>query len=99
PAAVRRTCEIAERCTFAMTEIRYRYPSERLPDGTTSAQWLRQLAFEGASRIYGTVPDDVRNQIEKELVVIDRLDYPGYFLTMREIVRFCREKGILCQGR
>jgi error-prone DNA polymerase len=99
PAAVRRTLEIAERCTFSMSDLRYRYPSERLPDGTTSSQWLRTLAFEGATRIYGKVPDDVRDQLEKELDVIDRLDYPGYFLTMHEIVRFCRERGILCQGR
>ncbi|MFQ5830958.1 MAG: error-prone DNA polymerase, partial [Candidatus Methylomirabilia bacterium] len=27
------------------------------------------------------------------------LDYPGYFLTMWEIVEFCRQRGILCQGR
>ncbi len=99
PAAIRRTLEIAERCTFSMSDLRYRYPSERLPDGTTSSQWLRTLAFQGAARIYGAVPDDVRDQLEKELDVIDRLDYPGYFLTMHEIVRFCRERGILCQGR
>ncbi len=100
PAAVRRTLEIAERCTFSLGEIRYRYPTERLPDGTTSSQWLRRLTYEGAAVRYGSdVPDDVRAQLDKELRVIDALDYPGYFLTMHEIVRFCRERGILCQGR
>src|SRR5437867_601977 len=38
PSAVARTEEIAGRCTFSLTEIRYRYPSECLPDGTTSVQ-------------------------------------------------------------
>src|SRR4030095_10324844 len=38
-------------------------------------------------------------QVDKELALIDDLDYGGYFLTMWEIVRFCREQGILCQGR
>ena len=38
-------------------------------------------------------------QLDKELALIDELDYCGYFLTMWEIVRFCREQGILCQGR
>jgi error-prone DNA polymerase len=45
PLAVARTHEIAERCTFSLSEIRYRYPSEHLPDGTTSMEWLRHLAF------------------------------------------------------
>jgi len=100
PAALARTSEIAERCSFSLAELRYRYPSERLPDGTTSSQWLRHLTFEGARKRYdGVVPSDVATQLEKELALIDALDYPGYFLTMWEIVKFCRERGILCQGR
>ncbi len=100
PAAVARTLEIAERCAFSLSEIRYRYPSERLPDGTTSAGLLRRLTWEGARERFGDrVPPRVREQIERELALIEELDYPGYFLTMWEIVRFCRERGILCQGR
>lgn len=102
PVAVARSREIARMCEFAMDEIRYRYPSERLPDGKTSMQWLAELTWEGARRRYEAereIPSDVRAQIEKELALIDELDYPGYFLTMREVVRFCQERGILCQGR
>lgn len=102
PAAVDRTLEIADRCRFRMSEIHYRYPSEELPTGLTSAQWLRQLTLEGARVRYekdGVVPSAVRDQIEKELRVIERMDYCGYFLTMWEIVRYCRANGILCQGR
>ena len=100
PAAIVRTQEIADRCGFSLTEIRYRYPSEHMPDGTTSTEWLRQLTFEGAHQRYGRdIPADVVDQLEKELKIIEALDYPGYFLTMREIVQFCREKSILCQGR
>ena len=100
PAAIARTLEVAERCRFSLDEIRYRYPSERLPDGTTSTQWLRQLAFKGAQWRYGEqIPQEVTEQLEKELEIIEGLDYPGYFLTMWEIVEFCRANGILCQGR
>jgi error-prone DNA polymerase len=83
-----------------LSEIRYRYPSEHLPDGTTSMEWLRHLAFQGARERYGDgIPADVVKQLEKELEIIESLDYPGYFLTMWEIVKFCREQNILCQGR
>ncbi|MCU0663158.1 MAG: error-prone DNA polymerase [Myxococcota bacterium] len=100
PAMVARTLEIADSCSFALDDIVYRYPSERLPSGLSSLQWLRQLTFEGAAARYGgTVPADVETQLNTELSLIDELDYPGYFLTMWEIVQFCRTHGILCQGR
>jgi hypothetical protein len=98
--ALARSAEILADCTFSLSELRYRYPSERLPDGTTSMQWLRRLTHDGAKiRFPDGVPEDVTAQIDKELDLIEELDYPGYFLTMWEIVRFCRSRGILCQGR
>src|SRR5262245_44173647 len=100
PALLERTLEIAERCNFSLNEIRYRYPSEQLPNGMTSAEWLRERTFKGALwRYKNQIPDDIAGQIEKELEIIEALDYPGYFLTMWEIVKFCRANDILCQGR
>ncbi len=100
PAEVARTLEIAARCTFSLTELRYRYPSERLPSGITSAEHLRNLTWDGArARYRGPVPDDVARQVTAELALIEELDYPGYFLTMYEIVSYCKRREILCQGR
>ena len=100
PGILRRSLEIAGRCTFSLDQIQYRYPSENLPDGKTSGQWLRHLTFQGAEQRYGvTIPSKVRHQLEKELTLIEELDYCGYFLTMYQIVQFCRRRGILCQGR
>ena len=110
PGTVERTLEVAARCTFSLAELRYRYPSERLPDGTTSAAHLRALAYAGAARRLEdlgvpvgegelAISPDVRKQLDAELSLIEELDYPGYFLTMYEIVSFCRRRDILCQGR
>ena len=100
PALVARTVDIASRCTFNLDDLHYRYPSERLPGGTTSSQHLHQLTLQGARWRYdGDVPADVAAQLDKELSLIDELEYCGYFLTMHEIIRFCREQNILCQGR
>ena len=99
-AAVVRTCEVAERCQFSLGDLRYRYPSERLPEGKTTLQWLRELTFGGARKRYGDdVPAEVVAQLNKELALLEELDYCGYFLTMWEIVEFCRAQNILCQGR
>jgi error-prone DNA polymerase len=100
PEAVRRTLEVAERCRFGLGDLRYRYPDEPLPEGKTSAQWLRELAFQGARQRYRERDwPAVEAQLERELGIITKLDYVGYFLTMHEIVGFCRSQGILCQGR
>ncbi len=100
PAAVARTLEVAARCTFTLDELRYRYPSERLPDGTTSAEHLRKLTLEGAAKRYADdIPSKVYRQLDAELALIEELDYPGYFLTMYELVSYCRRRDILCQGR
>jgi error-prone DNA polymerase len=100
PAAVRHTLVVGERLAFSLSDLRYRYPSEALPDGRTSADQLRHFTLEGARLRYdGFIPDDVERQLERELALIDELDYPGYFLTMHEIVRTCRARGILAQGR
>ncbi len=100
PHSVARTLEVAARCRFSLDQLRYRYPSQKLADGTTTIQLLRRLTLAGAHERYGAViPADVAAQVEKELALIDELDYCGYFLTIKEIVRFCRKQNILCQGR
>lgn len=100
PAWLTRTREIAEQCVFSLDDIHYRYPAERLPSGQTEHSWLRQLTFEGARwRYKGSVPSAVRRQLKRELTIIEQLEYGGYFLTMYEIVQYCRAHHILCQGR
>ncbi len=99
PDSIQRTREVAARCSFSLQELHYRYPLERLPGGMTSSQYLRDRTFQGAARRLGR---EFRNQIpqlEKELDLIRELEYEGYFLTMHEIVEYCRRQGILCQGR
>lgn len=99
-AALHRTREVAERCNFSLDQVRYVYPAEWMPAGMSVGQWLREKTYEGAAlRYHGAIPDDVRAQLDKELTLIADLDYGGYFLTMWEIVQFCRQQQILCQGR
>jgi len=41
----------------------------------------------------------VRAQVEHELALIADMKYEMYFLTVHDLVRFARGRGILCQGR
>ncbi|HEX9461269.1 MAG TPA: error-prone DNA polymerase [Alphaproteobacteria bacterium] len=104
PDAIARIQEIVEACTFSLDELRYEYPAEPVPAGSTPQQELERLTWEGAGKRYpGGVPADVREQILKELALIATCAYAPYFLTVYDIVRFARDgtdkTPILCQGR
>ncbi len=100
PAVVARSVEIADRCTFSLDELRYEYPEELSPPGVGTFDYLTQLTWQGARQHYpGGVPDRVRKTIEHELDLIRELQYEPYFLTVWDLVRFARSRGILCQGR
>ncbi len=101
PHAVERSKEIAERCRgFSLSQLQYQYPREVVPDGTTAMSHLRNLTRQGAQERYPSGAEQkVCAQMERELDLIEELDYASYFLTVHDIVRFARSRGILCQGR
>ena len=100
PDAVARTVEIAARCRFSLDELRYEYPAEPVPAGRTPQQELERLTGEGAAARYPAgVPARVQAALAHELALIGQLNYAPYFLTVHDIVRFARSRGILCQGR
>ena len=100
PDAVARTIEVSDRCNFSLDELRYEYPEELSPRGLTTIQHLINLTWRGAKDRYPRgVPEKVRGLIEHELKLIDELHYAAYFLSVWDLVRFARERGILCQGR
>jgi error-prone DNA polymerase len=101
PAALlTETLRIVERCAFSLDELRYEYPEELVPTGETPAAHLRKLTEAGlAWRFSHGTPAHVHAQVEHELALIAELGYEPYFLTVHDIVRFARDRGILCQGR
>ena len=100
PEALARTGEIVDRCNFCLSQLRYEYPEELAPDGQPPIEYLRELTRAGSAHRYpGGVPAKVQDQIAHELKLIDELHYEAYFLTVWDLVRFARNRGILCQGR
>ncbi len=100
PEALARTIEIANHCSFSLDELRYDYPEELVPAGTTPGDYLARLAWEGARTRYPQgIPERVHALLEHELALIRELNYEAYFLTVWDLVRFARSRGILCQGR
>ena len=99
PEALARTVEVAERCTFGLHELAYRFPTFTVPDGESPFSHLHQLAHAGARERYRPLTPAVVSQLAKELAVIEAMGLAGYFLVVHDVVRFCNERQILCQGR
>ncbi|MEZ8879084.1 error-prone DNA polymerase [Vibrio lentus] len=87
-------------CEFDLDSLRYEYPSELIPQGETPMSYLRMLVEKGKrARFPQGVPNNIQQIIDKELRLIDELDYPFFFLTIHDIVMFAKSQGILYQGR
>jgi error-prone DNA polymerase len=94
------TLDVMARCRFDITAIQYNYPLETVPPGMTPTQALLQLTMQGAHERYPQgIPDKVTRLLDKELRLIEQCRYEMFFLTVHDIVRYAREKKILCQGR
>jgi len=101
PHALDRAEAIATACAgFDLGQVRHRSPRELVPHGHTPMSWLRVRTWQGATERHPDgVPERVRTLIEHEFKLIEELDYAPFFLTVDDIVRFARSRGILCQGR
>ncbi|RQW64230.1 error-prone DNA polymerase [Vibrio viridaestus] len=92
---------IAALCEFNLASLRYEYPTELVPQSLTPIQYLRQLVEKGKAIRFpsGSLSPIIEQTIEKELVLIEELDYSYYFLTIHDLVMFAKHRGILYQGR
>ncbi len=100
PEAGAETARLFDRIDFMLDDLRYEYPDEPVPPGKTPQLHLEDLTWAGAAERYPDgIPEGVRATLARELSLIGALDYAPYFLTVHDIVRFARTRGILAQGR
>jgi error-prone DNA polymerase len=104
PEAIANTLELSSRLEFTLNDLGYQFPRYPVPEGETMNSFLRTRTMEGARDRYlrpgqSELWQRAQRQIERELGLIEKLDLAGYFLIVWDIVRFCREQGILMQGR
>src|SRR5207302_1351450 len=103
PEAIANTMELSSRLEFTLQDLGYEFPRYPVPQGETMMSFLRERTREGFRQRYGRAEADLKNrarrQIERELALIEKLQLPGYFLIVWDLVRFCRKQNILVQGR
>jgi error-prone DNA polymerase len=99
PEAIANTAELSSRLQFSLNDLGYEFPSYPVAEGDSQIEFLRRRAHEGRIARYGDANERACKQIDRELALIEKLTLAGYFLIVWDIVRFCKEKNILVQGR
>ncbi|MDF3057691.1 MAG: polymerase alpha subunit [Rariglobus sp.] len=99
PEALANTLRLADRLDFTLENLGYEFPGFPVGPGETMEGVLRDRAYEGARRRFPAMTPRVIEQLDRELAVINKLKFPGYFLIVWDVCRRCQEKGILIQGR
>ncbi|NNC81836.1 MAG: error-prone DNA polymerase, partial [Acidimicrobiales bacterium] len=103
PGVVEAAATLAANCAFDLKLVAPNLPPYPCPPEHDEMTWLRHLTMEGARRRYGPASNEripgAYAQIDHELDLIEELGFPGYFLIVSDIVTFCRDANILCQGR
>ena len=100
PAALEETVRFADRIQFSLKHLEYSYPDEPVPPGKTAQQHLSDLTEAGIRKYFPRgIDGKLRATIDKELSLIDQLNYAHYFLTVHDVVHYARGQNILCQGR
>ncbi|MEV4275585.1 error-prone DNA polymerase [Actinoplanes xinjiangensis] len=98
PGAVENAAMFGGDLAFSLDLVAPRLPDYPVPPGHTEMSWLRELTMRGAAVRYRDDPK-AYGQLEYELRMIEELGFPGYFLVVYDIVQFCRDNDIYCQGR
>ena len=99
PRAIDNTADLSKRLAFTLANLGYEFPNFPTTAGQSMMSLLRELTWKGARDRYSELGMRERNQIERELDMIERLRLPGYFLIVWDLIRFCKENEILAQGR
>ena len=104
PEAIENTLLVSQRLQFELNDLGYEFPRFDIPTGEPMEVYLRKRVAEGIENRYAPKRDKIlhakaKKQAERELALIEKLGFAGYFLIVWDIVRFCKSNDILIQGR
>jgi error-prone DNA polymerase len=99
PEAVANSVAISGEIEFSLENLGYQFPKYPVPTGETMDSFLEKVTWDGARERYGRLQPKVRAQIERELALIHQLGFPGYFLIVWDLIRYCQNSNIMVQGR
>ena len=95
PEAISNTQKIADMCKVDFDFDTRHLPSFDVPDGKTPAQYLRELCYEGLNNRYENVTPELRERLDYELEVINKMGFVDYFLIVWDFIHFAKNNGVM----
>jgi len=99
PEAIAETERLEARLDFTLQKLGYRFPDFPTPQGEPMPAFLREVTYAGAVKRYGALNARITRQLDRELALITKLGFCGYFLIVWDVCEYARARGILVQGR
>jgi DNA polymerase-3 subunit alpha len=95
PQALKNSIEIAEKCNLELDLGEIHLPAYPFPSSYYSAQdYLKKLCLKGLKKYYPALSPKVIKRLQYELKIINQMGFAGYFLIVRDIVRFAKQNNI-----
>lgn len=98
PEAVTNTMEVADRCNLLLSDLgsgKLNIPFYQVPQEFDSQSvYLRYLAETGLNKRYQTVTTGIRERLNKELEIIEKMNFPGYFLVVKDFIDFAKSNQV-----
>ena len=101
PEALENTVELARRCTLELEFGKYYLPDFPVPAGYDLDSHIRELSRQGLKERLALAPlaaghtlADYEARLERELDVIIKMGFPGYFLIVSDFIRWGKDNGI-----
>jgi DNA polymerase-3 subunit alpha len=88
PEALSNTLEIAEKCHVIIETGNYKLPVYQVPPGMDEKSYMRELVWQGIRERYGDPTEEIRQRVEFELGVIERMGFASYFLVVWDFIAY-----------
>lgn len=88
------TVEIAEKCHLIIEMGKYHIPYFELPPNFTSETYLDYKTMEGIKKRYGKITPELKERMDYELGVINKMGFAEYFLIVADFIHFAKTHDI-----
>ncbi|MGB2875146.1 MAG: DNA polymerase III subunit alpha [Gaiellaceae bacterium] len=92
--ALRRTLEIAERCSVELELGKILLPKFPVPDGKDAFEYLVELCEKGLQKRYEKVTPELQERLRFELKTIKEMGFADYFLIVWDFIAFAKRNGV-----
>lgn len=91
---IKNTVEVADKCHLIIEMGKYHIPYFELPPNFTSESYLEYLTLEGIKKRYGALRPDLKERMDYELGVINKMGFAEYFLIVSDFIHYAKRNDI-----